>query len=349
MNFYPGPGKLDDAIAAGIQDALASGILEQNHRSPAFEALHDSCSSLIRDKWNLSPDWLCLWPGSATECWEIIFQSFDLPVCHLISGAFGEKWLQYHQASQASGIIALVKGNNDALSFPELKQWQGLICLVYCETASGRGWQEEELKALRLQNPEAIIAVDATSVMGACTLAWDLADIWFASVQKGLGLPSGLALLLVNQNRMNQASMQHQHYNDLSAWMLQSKQNQTIHTPNILGIQLMKAVQTARPSLIEVDQETKEKARLWNTFAQKFDLNHLVVNPAFRCPTVMAFNAGESLLPKIHAHLSAAGIICGKGYGPYKKSSFRMANFPQHTKEDIFIAQDSLSTILSKE
>lgn len=346
MNFYPGPGKLDDAVTAGIESALSSGILEQNHRSKAFEALHASCSELIRNKWSISEDWLCLWPGSATECWEIIFQSFELPTCHLISGAFGEKWLHYQQAGQASGVIALVKGNKDALIFPELNQWQGLICLVYCETASGRAWQAEELKQIRLQNPEAIIAVDATSVMGACTLPWDLADIWFASVQKGLGLPSGLALLLVNEYRVSEAPLRHQHYNDLAAWLVQAKRNQNVHTPNILGIHLMKIVQTARPSLAEINLATNEKAKLWMDFALAHGLTQIVTNPDFRSPTVMAFQLDENKVTEIHEQLNDAGIIGGKGYGPYKKNSFRMANFPQHRNDEILKAQDTISKLL---
>jgi phosphoserine aminotransferase len=52
-------------------------------------------------------------------------------------------------------------------------------------------------------------------------------------------------------------------------------------------------------------------------------------------PTVLALKGPAEKIQALHTRCQAADIELGKGYGAWKNSSFRIANFPAHTLENI--------------
>lgn len=95
-NFYPGPSKIYPQVAGYFQEAMESGILERNHRSKAFQELFSDTKILLKSKLNIPLDYEIVMVSSATECWEIIAQSFiQHKSYHFFNGAFGEKWCNY--------------------------------------------------------------------------------------------------------------------------------------------------------------------------------------------------------------------------------------------------------------
>lgn len=59
--------------------------------------------------------------------------------------------------------------------------------------------------------------MDATSTMGGINLPWLEADVWFASVQKCLGIPAGLGVLICSPKALERATQLNKkvHYNDI--------------------------------------------------------------------------------------------------------------------------------------
>jgi len=98
ISFYPGPSQIYLQVKDFMLEAADSGILSANHRSPEFVDLSKECQQLIRKKLDIPSNYSIFYTSSATECWEIISESFiDASSLHIFNGAFGEKWYQYRK------------------------------------------------------------------------------------------------------------------------------------------------------------------------------------------------------------------------------------------------------------
>lgn len=62
----------------------------------------------------------------------------------------------------------------------------------------------EELAQIRSMT-NALIAIDATSWFGGVVFDWMLGDVWFASVQKCLGLPAGMGIMVCSPKALEKA------------------------------------------------------------------------------------------------------------------------------------------------
>jgi phosphoserine aminotransferase len=111
---------------------------------------------------------------------------------------------------------------------------------------------------------------------------------------------------------------------------------QTQMTPNVLGIYLVYRLTQQLPSLSEVHLATLKKMIVWTEFwDNQPDFSYLIKNPELRLPTVLALTGDPEKIKKLHEICLNKDIELGKGYGDWKKTSFRIANFPSHTFEDI--------------
>jgi phosphoserine aminotransferase len=66
-----------------------------------------------------------------------------------------------------------------------------------------------------------------------------------------------------------------------------------------------------------------------------------VTNKSFQSKTVIVANCGE-YTEKLAAKISGNGMHPGAGYGPFKKTQLRFANFPTHSKEQFELLVDTI-------
>ncbi len=87
----------------------------------------------------------------------------------------------------------------------------------------------------------------------------------------------------------------------------------------------------------------REQASEWYTF---FDnnpsLKPLISNPAVRSDTVIAIEGSKAQISLVKEKIKHAGIILGNGYGAWKDTTFRIANFPAIDKHEIALLQQHL-------
>ena len=336
LSFYPGPSKVHPEALGYIQEAFEQGIVSMNHRSPQFEALLEATFQELHAKWNIPADYTIYFVSSATEAWEVVTQSLvRKKSTHLYNGAFGKKWAQYAKATAESFEFTLDQ------SLAELGQQLGPIegdtlCLVQSETSNGSG---QQIRRADFQLAEdAIIAVDVTSSMGGIELPWNEADVWLASVQKCIGIPAGMGLMICSPKALERAKEvgRATHYNDVLFLEENRRHFQTQMTPNVLGIYLVYRLTQQLPSLSETHRATLAKMKIWTDFwDKKSDFSYLIERENLRLPTVLALKGPEEKIQTLHARCQANGIELGKGYGEWKNTTFRIANFPAHTIEDI--------------
>jgi len=316
ITFYPGPAKVYPQVADYAAEAVRSGIVSLNHRSPGFMAIVERTLALLHENLAIPADYRIAFVSSATECWEIIAQSLTATTSlHPHSGAFGRKWMDY--AHRIRPMI--LPGEADVL------------CVVQNETSNGTQVRMETLAGFR-RDFSGLIAVDATSSLGGLAFDWSLADVWFGSVQKCLGLPAGLALLIYSPAALDRAKVigDRQYYNSLLFIDDNIQKYQTQYTPNGLGIYLLMRVLEQVPPIDAIDARLRAQAADWYRFfeTERPDWPLLVREPAQRSDTVIAVEGSEERIRSVKAAAQEAGITLGNGYGAWKQTTFRIANFP---------------------
>ena len=60
-----------------------------------------------------------------------------------------------------------------------------------------------------------------------------------------------------------------------------------------------------------------------------------MTNPELRSPTVIALQGKEKVVDEVKKQALRHDILLGNGYGAWAKNTFRIANFPAHTDEEI--------------
>ena len=344
LSFYPGPSKVYPQSLNFIQEAYELGIVSINHRSERFEHLLKETLESLHDKWNIPTDYTIYFISSATEAWEIIAQSLiKSKSLHLYNGAFGKKWAHYTSQivpKAQEQLFEITESLSDFMlrSSKDLLQDIDTLCLVQSETSNGTG---QKIRRTDFKNSDdLIIAVDATSSMGGIELDWLEADVWLASVQKCMGIPAGLGVIICSPKALKRAELlgKRDHYNSILLMEENRKLYQTHYTPNVLGIYLLNRLSQTLPNIQEINKQTLIKMNLWEQFWQnqeKFDFNFLIGDSRLRLPTVLALTGPPQQVEKIQILCGAHGIELGKGYGEWKEHSIRIANFPSHTLADI--------------
>jgi phosphoserine aminotransferase len=350
ISFYPGPSRIYDEIPKYVADAARLGIMSMNHRSEEFIALSKKTITLLKQKLNIPKDYTIFFTSSATECWEIIAQSWVTATSyHIYNGAFGEKWYTYTQRLR-DGAQAL-PFNHEKKIKPEafvFNSKQSVICITQNETSNGTQVSNAIIKKIKTNNPESLVAVDATSSMAGIVLDFKAADIWFASVQKCFGLPAGMALMVCSPNAIQKANLLNQnlHYNSVVFMNAMMEKWQTPYTPNVLNIYLLMRVLEKSKPIREVHKRIVNQYKKWITLLDKHKyLQHLIKNKAVHSYTVLPVETifGEVNLIKIKA--KQKGYLLGEGYGTLKANTFRIANFPAIKATEIKLLQNFLNAI----
>lgn len=350
ISFYPGPSKVWDALPLYMQDAWQQGVLSINHRSPEFIEISRETLRLLHDKLRIPAEYTILFTSSATECWEIIAQSLlgKAKSLHLYNGAFGEKWYEYTQKLTDNAVSHPFSPEElPVLSQLEVANDTRLIALTHNETSNGTALPDRFLSELRKAYPEQLIGVDATSSMAGVHLPFETADIWYASVQKCFGLPAGLGLLICSPKAVERAKEagENEHYNSLLFMLEKMADAQTSYTPNVLAIYLLMRSLQDRPRIEVTAGEVNRRYQDWLQFLEGNDgLALLIKNPEVRSRTVLPVEAHPEKIESLKKAAKAAGLYLGNGYGPWKKSTFRIANFPALNNEEIQQLKDFLKT-----
>ncbi|MFZ6012322.1 MAG: aminotransferase class V-fold PLP-dependent enzyme [Bacteroidota bacterium] len=351
ISFYPGPSRVYDEIPNYVKDAYKKGILSINHRSDDFMRISERTIRLLKEKLDIPKTYTIFYTTSATECWEMIAQSLITGKSyHLYNGAFGQKWFDYTKRLQ-SGAIGLPFDREKKIETVGDTTFEAgsVICITQNETSNGTQVDNRTIKKIKKNNPQCLVAVDATSSMAGVSLNFAAADIWFASVQKCFGLPAGLGVMVCSPAAMNKIESvgEKAHYNSLAFVAEMMQRWQTPMTPNVLGIYLLMRVMEKVKPIAEIHKKTVARYNQWiDFFHGSKPLSHLITNEAVHSHTVIPVKADPELMISLKAKAVKKGLLLGEGYGDLKSSTFRIANFPALKKIEIEKLQQVLKTFL---
>ena len=133
-----------------------------------------------------------------------------------------------------------------------------------------------------------------------------------------------------------------QHYNSLLFLHENFLKNQTVHTPNVLGIYLLSRVLAAVPPLPETAAHLKNRAGAFYAFLAKKGFLLLIENEQVRSDTVLVVHTG-SQTERLRRFLYQQGLQPGNGYGRWRETTLRFANFPALTDADFARLETALN------
>jgi phosphoserine aminotransferase len=345
-NFYPGPSKVYPLVKDFAKEAFENGILEENHRSEPFMQLLEDCTKLFKNHLNIPSDYKVFFVTSATEAWEICAQSLFgyAPVKFYYNGAFGEKWMKYSE--RIYGDVSEGKFSVDQKILLDTS-FAGDVCIVANETSNGTQVNPADFKDVMSEN--SLLYVDAVSSLGGIDYEISDADVWISSSQKCFGLPSGMGIMLVSPKALARAKTlgDGKFYNSLLFIEENFDKLQTPYTPNILSVYLLKRLLENLPNIKEVSQNLVIRAKkLYEYFDSTESLKPLVLNNEVRSQTLVAIKCSD--LKELQAYLAKNDITIGKGYGEWKDSTFRIANFPAIDNQEYDYLLEILSNFVRK-
>jgi phosphoserine aminotransferase len=351
-NFTPGPSQLYFTVNDHARHAFKYGIPSISHRSKDFENIFRETTDGLRQLLNIPESFHIFFTGSATEIWERIIENLvEKKSFHFVNGSFSRRFYEIaRQLNRVAEKLEVTEGNGFAES-PNIAADVELIAITHNETSTGVSVPVDFIKSVRSENPDALIAVDAVSSLPYPAFDFQDIDTIFFSVQKGFGLPAGLGVWIVNESCISKANKLLERgtsigsYHSLPTLLSNALKNQTPETPNVLGIYLLnKTIQDfLRRGVDVLRRETEYKSALVYHALEKHPLfSPFVQEKKFQSKTVIVANTGQHT-EKLAKFLISKGLHPGDGYGPFKKTQLRFANFPAHSKEQYELLADSLT------
>jgi phosphoserine aminotransferase len=351
VNFTPGPSQLYFTVADHVRQALKDNIPSISHRSKLFEQISAETTNGLRQLLNIPFSHHIFFTASATEVWERIIQNLvEEKSSHLVNGSFSKRFFEIAlQLNKKPEKIEAKEGMgfDDSISFSHNTE---LIAVTHNETSTGVSLPLDLIYALKEKNNKALMAVDAVSSLPFPDLDFTKLDTVFFSVQKGFGLPAGLGVWIVNEKCIAKADLLMSKgisigsYHNIPSLKSHAVKNQTPETPNVLGIYLLNRVvhDFLRRGIDTIRKETEYKAAiLYRALDQHPLLNAFVQDKKFQSRTVIVADCQQHT-ERLTNFLQERGLSPGDGYGSFKKTQLRFANFPAHSKEQYELLVDSL-------
>jgi phosphoserine aminotransferase len=329
-----------------MQTALQEKIGSISHRSKQFQEIYAHAVTGLRQLLQLPDEYEVLFLASATEIWERAVQNtVQQESFHLVNGSFSAR---FFETSQELGLkaqkheVPFSQGFEvETITVPESAE---LVALIQNETSSGACMPVTEINQFREKAAaEALIYVDAVSSLPHPAFDFNKVDSVYFSVQKCFGLPAGLGVWLLNDRCIAKAEALAAggrtigSYHSLPAMLSKAKVNQTVETPNVLDIYLLgKVVEDMNAKGTEaIRKETVAKAdTIYTYLGESNTFTPAVENPQHRSPTTIVANTSVPA-SEVNKRLAEFDMAVGSGYGKYKESQIRIANFPAHSPEQV--------------
>ena len=334
LSFNPGPSTLSQETQGEIIKLASQGLLSASHRSSEFLAICEKAVKGMYDVMKIPSDYHILFQPSATASMECVLRNLIRKKSyHVTHGAFSQRFLSTAQELCLETEVLDTPWN-------EIPAWENIelardveaLLITHNETSTGLMWPEAVMKSLKERFSDRLIIYDITSSFASMPFDWTLGDVWFFSIQKCLGLPSGLACIIFSQRAYEKSN----DATGVAAWQSFSKMvdkmqlYQTVETPNMFAIALL-ANRLESFDLLNLHKQLKESAELWRT--SDLPWKYYIRDADWQSLTVFNYLVDEA--PSWIEFARRHSVILGSGYGKLKEFCLRVANFPNITTYDI--------------
>lgn len=349
--FTPGPTQLHPAVKAALASPAAIHYSSISHRSQEFRTLNKSVRTNLLAAMGAPAGTKLFWLSSGTEGWErVILGGVEKSSFHFVNGSFSERFAWISERLKKEVIRSTTKAgvpfSFEEINIPEQCE---LIALTSNETSTGFWTEEKDIAAIAKRYPEKYIAVDCVSSAPVCSLDWSHVDYALLSVQKVFGCPAGLGALLVSPRALERCAALEQSgtttgsYHSLQVLSEFEAKDETPMTPNVLGIYLLGEVLKsldAAGGAKKVSEQLRTRAQKLYSLVDAHPKLSAFITDKGRSPTVATIQADANLKKVLKEH----GYVVGDGYGEFKETQIRIANFFSHSDQEF---EDLLAVIFN--
>ncbi len=324
--------------------ATGTSLLGTSHRKPAVKKIVKELQDGLRYYFKLPTDYeIVLGNGGATLLWDMIgLGMVEKSSLHFVTGEFSEKWYKAH--AQIPWLKARqIKVEAGHGINPKDEPGYDLICSTLNETSTGV--MSSFLPTL--QDPHALMVLDATSGAGQIKVDWNKVDVYYFAPQKVFASDGGLYIAILSPKAVERALRLQQdksryipEYMKWSHAIENSRQNQTYNTPAITTIFLMNEQVKLMNKLGEeaVVNEAKRKADLMYGWAEsKTYLNPFVREKSMRSHAVITIDVDDRYkMDDLAAVLRAKNIVYDiEAYRKLNRNQLRIALFHNIAYDDL--------------
>jgi phosphoserine aminotransferase len=336
LNFSAGPAALPEPVLRRAQAALwdldgsGIGILEHSHRGPAFRAVLDRTTALIREVAGIGDDFAILFiTAGATHHFTMVPQNFlgeddTADVCH--TGAWTSKAMA---AAQRFGKVHVACSGEPAFdATPQVMAYSASPRYVHYtsnETIYGTQW------AAPPPDPPAPLVCDASSDIFSRPLALAGHGLIFAGAQKNLG-PSGITLVIGERRFL---ATRRPGLPPLHDYMTYVAEESMHNTPNTFGIYMIGEVVAwirDQGGLAALGERNARKAAALYDFLDHSKVWRAHARPGSRSSMNITFRGSS---PALEAALLAraeerglSGLAGHRDVGGFRASLYNA--FPEH-------------------
>lgn len=331
--MIPGPTNISERVMSAMLNPTI------NHRSIEFADLYGTIKEKLQQVFQTSNE-IVVMSGSGTVAIDASVSSTVTRGDVVVVPAYGEFSTRFGESAVRTGatIITPHSALGTVPSIDDVEhamkssgQNASALCVVYNETSTGVTWRRlKELKELAAKY-EALLIVDAISILGGDELPVDRLgiDICVTGSQKCLAAPAGLAILSVSdkaKQKMKSIEARSQ-YLDLIQYFESAKIGQMPYTP---ALPLFYALDEALDKVLEEGMERRilrhsicseafyaafESLGL-TSLAGKEDRSHTVIGILY--PNEIDDQKFRTLLS------DRFGVLVAGGFGAMSKRMFRI-------------------------
>lgn len=343
--FTPGPAELYPTFFQYLQTAMDEQIGSISHRSQRFRDIYQFTDEQLRRLLNIPATHGIFFTGSASEVWErVLLNCVEHESFHLVNGSFSRKFFDYAGSlHKYAHLLEKPFGEGFDYADVEIPEYAELVCLTHNETSAGVQMRPADMHKLKRKYPKKLFVVDMVSSAPYPNLDYGLIDSAFFSVQKGFGMPAGLGVWIANQACLAQAERLQKYesitigaHHTLPTLWKHYQTFETPATPNVLFIYLLGKIaeEFNRIGIDTIRKQTEEKARIIYKFLDdSTGYKPFIGEERHRSQTVIVATTQNPA--DVLAAAKQAGMIVGSGYGTFKSSQIRIANFPATSMEQV--------------
>lgn len=358
--MIPGPINFDPGVLRALSAPTTS------HTAPEFVALFSETLAWLKQVFCAPSGMPLAIAGSGTLAMDLAASNLTEPgdrVLQISTGYFGDRMANIYERYGAQ--VQVLRGSvGDVVPLDQVaaalsRSKPKILSLTHVDTSTGVAVDVRALANLGRQH-NALVVVDGVCSVGGMELRQDDwgVDVTFTASQKAIGVPPGLALLVVSQRAL-ESFKQREHpvasyYADWSNWLpvMEAYLERKVAYFGTPAVNLVYALhESLRQILAEgIDQRAARHTKLSDAFKAgitALGLRQVAARPAIAATTMSAPYFPAGIDAKIIAKVRERGVVVAGGLHPaIREKYFRVGHMGVVSPADIAATLSALEGAL---
>ncbi len=354
--FGAGPSKVTDAQLASLLAAQPL-VIGTSHRQEPVKRLVGDVRDMLRAFFSLPDGYeVILGNGGSTLFWDAA--TFSLVRERAQHCAFGEFGAKFAAATTAAPFLApssVRTAEPGDVVLPEAEAGVDVYAWAHNETSTGAIASAARPHGIG----DALTVIDGTSAAGGTHLDLNGVDVYYFAPQKSFASDGGLYFAIVSPaaiTRIEQLSANSRYIPEilsLSAALTNSRANQTLNTPAIATLLLMRAqlewLLNEGGMAFAAARTADSSGRLYrwadaNPLAETF-----VTFSTNRSPVVATINLSSSVdASELRRHLRAQGVVDIDPYRKLGRNQIRVGMYPAVDPDDVSALTECIDFLVER-